>query len=63
MVLSWSFVCIALESYSESITTDCFRGFSAGSKAHLALWEIGIRVCVEGGREGEINLLFMSWAR
>lgn len=61
MVLSWSFVCIVLESYSESITVDCFRGFSAGSKAHLALWEIGIRVC--GGREGEINLLFMSWAR
>lgn len=41
----------ALQSYSESITMGCFRGFRAGSKAHLALWEIGIRVCVEGGRE------------
>lgn len=68
MALSWSFVCIMLQSYSESITMDCFRGYSAGPKARLALWEIGIRVCVEGGSErgtegGRDNLLFLSWAR
>lgn len=40
---------------------DCFRGCSAGPKARLALWEIGIRVGVEGGREREREITSCSY--